>query len=102
MLSTLQFLQKKNCQFLNQIFHTSFSAAFNRWNYFAGYPFPYLYDETQEVAKAYKAVCTPEFFVFNSNSELQYHGQFDDARPSNGVKATGKIIPFQSLIVEKA
>lgn len=55
-----------------------------------GYPFPYLYDESQEVAKQYKAACTPEFYVFNSNLELAYHGQFDDARPGKGVPVTGK------------
>lgn len=47
-----------------------------------GYPFPYLFDESQEVAKAYCAACTPEFYVFDSALELRYHGQFDDSRPS--------------------
>ncbi|PRW44843.1 prolyl endopeptidase-like isoform A [Chlorella sorokiniana] len=47
-----------------------------------GYTFPYLYDETQEVAKAYKAACTPEFYVFDADLKLTYHGQFDDSRPS--------------------
>lgn len=56
----------------------------------AGYPFPYLYDESQEVAKAYRALCTPEFLVFDSNKELQYHGQFDSARPSRDVPVTGQ------------
>ncbi|CAK0780999.1 hypothetical protein CVIRNUC_005250 [Coccomyxa viridis] len=55
-----------------------------------GYPFPYLYDETQEVAKAYRALCTPEFMVFDSKLELQYHGQFDSARPSKDVSVTGE------------
>lgn len=55
-----------------------------------GYPFPYLYDETQEVAKAYKALCTPEFMVFDKKMELQYHGQFDSARPSRDVPVTGE------------
>ncbi|EIE22434.1 alkyl hydroperoxide reductase/ thiol specific antioxidant/ Mal allergen [Coccomyxa subellipsoidea C-169] len=54
-----------------------------------GYPFPYLYDETQDVAKQYKAACTPEFYVFDSNRELAYHGQFDDARPGKGLPVTG-------------
>ena len=54
-----------------------------------GYPFPYLYDETQEVAKDYRAACTPDFFLFNENNELIYRGQFDDTRPGNGKKATG-------------
>jgi len=46
-----------------------------------GYPFPYLYDPTQEVAKAYEAACTPDFFVFDKERKLQYRGQFDDSRP---------------------
>ena len=49
------------------------------------YPFPYLYDETQEVAKAYKAECTPDFFVFNGNMECAYRGRFDETRPNKGV-----------------
>ncbi|MTI89141.1 MAG: thioredoxin family protein [Balneolaceae bacterium] len=53
------------------------------------YPFPYLYDESQEVAKAYKAACTPDFFVFDENSELAYRGQFDDSRPGNDKAVTG-------------
>ncbi len=53
------------------------------------YPFPYLYDESQEVAKAYKAVCTPDFFVYDSDMQLAYRGQFDDSRPGNDVKVTG-------------
>ena len=47
------------------------------------YPFPYLYDETQEVAKAYQAQCTPDFFVFDARLKLAYRGQMDDARPGN-------------------
>lgn len=49
----------------------------------AGYSFPYLYDETQEVAKAYTAACTPDFFVFDGERKLIYRGQLDDARPGN-------------------
>lgn len=56
----------------------------------AGYIFPYLYDETQEVAKAYRAACTPDFFVFDQAHRLVYRGQFDDSRPSNGVPVSGK------------
>lgn len=48
------------------------------------YPFPYLYDETQEVAKAYKAECTPDFFVFDSDMKCAYRGRFDEARPNKG------------------
>lgn len=54
--------------------------------------FSYLYDETQEVAKAYKAACTPDFYVFDKNMELAYRGQFDDSRPSNDLPVTGKDI----------
>lgn len=54
-----------------------------------GYQFPYLYDETQEVAKAYRAACTPDFFVFDENQKLVYRGQFDASRPENGIPVTG-------------
>ena len=56
----------------------------------AGYTFPYLYDESQNVAKAYQAACTPDFFLFDKNRTLVYRGQFDDSRPQNGVSITGK------------
>jgi thiol-disulfide isomerase/thioredoxin len=56
----------------------------------AGYSFPYLRDETQEVAKAYKAACTPDFFLFDRERKLTYRGQFDDSRPGNGKPVTGK------------
>ncbi|SVC91388.1 uncharacterized protein METZ01_LOCUS344242, partial [marine metagenome] len=56
----------------------------------AGYRFPYLYDETQVVAKTYRAACTPDFFVFDSELSLVYRGQFDDSRPGNGKNVTGK------------
>jgi len=56
----------------------------------AGYIFPYLYDETQEVAKAYRAACTPDFFLFDQRQQLVYRGQFDDSRPGNGLPVTGK------------
>jgi len=55
-----------------------------------GYPFPYLYDETQEVAKAYQAACTPDFFVFDGNLACAYRGQFDSSRPKNEVPVTGE------------
>lgn len=55
-----------------------------------GYPFPYLYDATQEVAKAYNAACTPDIFAFDKDLKLAYHGQLDDSRPSNGVPVSGK------------
>ena len=56
----------------------------------AGYRFPYLYDETQEVAKAYRAACTPDFYLFDADHKLAYRGQFDDSRPGNGRSITGK------------
>ena len=52
--------------------------------------FPYLYDETQEVAKAYRAACTPDFFLFDVQRRLVYRGQMDGARPGNGVPVTGE------------
>lgn len=54
-----------------------------------GYTFPYLYDETQEVAKRYQAACTPDFFLFDKNRKLVYRGQFDDSRPRNDAPVTG-------------
>lgn len=53
------------------------------------YTFPYLYDETQEVAKSYDAACTPDFYLFNSEMALVYRGQLDDSRPGNGLPLTG-------------
>jgi peroxiredoxin len=55
----------------------------------ADYVFPYLFDEEQEVAKAYTAACTPDFFLFDGRRELVYRGQFDDSRPRNGIPVTG-------------
>jgi peroxiredoxin len=54
-----------------------------------GYRFPYLYDETQDVAQAYRAACTPDFFVFDRNHKLVYRGQFDASRPDSGIPVTG-------------
>lgn len=54
-----------------------------------GFTFPYLYDETQQVARAYNAVCTPDFFLFDSDQKLVYRGQFDSSRPGNEVPITG-------------
>lgn len=56
------------------------------------YPFPYLLDETQEVAKAYQAACTPDFFIFDKHLKLQYRGQLDDSRPGNGKEVTGESV----------
>lgn len=55
----------------------------------AGFTFPYLYDETQEVAKAYQATCTPDFFLYDKKRKLVYRGQMDDSRPGNNVPVTG-------------
>ena len=54
-----------------------------------GYTFAYLYDDTQEVAKAYRAACTPDFFVFDGEGHLAYRGQMDDSRPQSGIPVTG-------------
>ncbi len=56
----------------------------------AGFCFPYLYDATQQTAKAYRAACTPDFFLFDKQLKLVYRGQFDDSRPRNDVPVTGK------------
>ncbi|WP_185852291.1 thioredoxin family protein [Blattabacterium cuenoti] len=58
-------------------------------HYQLGYPFPYFFDETQEVAKYYCAKCTPEFFIFSGKGNLCYHGQLDDSRPGNNIPVTG-------------
>ncbi|MGC1952563.1 MAG: thioredoxin family protein [Gammaproteobacteria bacterium] len=55
-----------------------------------GYTFPYLYDETQQVAKRYQAACTPDFFLFDKNRKLVYRGQFDDSRPRSDTPVTGR------------
>jgi peroxiredoxin len=55
----------------------------------AGYTFPYLYDESQDVARAYRAVCTPDFFLFDLEQRLVYRGQYDGSRPKNNIPVTG-------------
>jgi peroxiredoxin len=57
-----------------------------------GWDFPYLYDETQEVAEAYRAACTPDLFLFDADLRLVYRGQFDSSRPSNAIPVTGEDI----------
>ncbi|MBX7226613.1 MAG: thioredoxin family protein [Chitinophagales bacterium] len=57
-----------------------------------GYPFPYLYDETQEIAKAYHAACTPDFSIFDKDLKCVYRGQLDDSRPKSDIPVTGKDI----------
>lgn len=54
------------------------------------YPFPYLYDETQKVARAFDAACTPDIYVFDGDLKLFYRGQLDDSRPDNGIPLTGR------------
>lgn len=56
------------------------------------FPFVYLFDETQEVAKAYQAACTPDFYIFDGSMKLVYRGQLDDSRPGNEIPVTGKDI----------
>ncbi len=56
----------------------------------AGYIFPYLFDETQAVAKAYRAACTPDIYLFDRGRRLVYRGQFDSSRPGNGIPVSGK------------
>jgi peroxiredoxin len=57
-----------------------------------GFTFPFCYDETQEVAKAFRAACTPEFYIFDAARRLVYRGQFDDSRPTNNLPVTGKDV----------
>jgi len=56
------------------------------------FPFPYLFDQSQEVAKSFGAVCTPDIFLYSSKNELFYHGQFDDSRPNSGLSVTGESL----------
>lgn len=56
----------------------------------SGYSFPYLYDETQQTAKDYRAACTPDFFLYDQDRKLFYRGQFDDSRPGNDIPVTGR------------
>ncbi|MBA4696285.1 MAG: thioredoxin family protein [Legionella sp.] len=58
------------------------------------YPFPYVYDETQTVAKAYDAACTPDFYVFDTDLKLFYRGQLDDSRPANTIPVSGESIRY--------
>ena len=65
--------------------------------------FPYLYDQTQEVAQTYEAACTPDFFLFNENLKLVYTGQLDDSRPGNNIPVTGKDLraAMDALVEDK-
>ena len=65
------------------------------------YPFPYLYDETQDIAKAYDAACTPDLYIFDYKLKLAYRGQLDDSRPDNGLPVTGRdLIHAIDCIIE--
>ena len=68
------------------------------------YPFPYLYDETQDIARAYDAACTPDFYLFDEKLKLVYRGQFDDSRPGNNKKVDGKDLKnaMKCLIQKKS
>ena len=67
------------------------------------YPFPYLYDATQDVAKAYDAACTPDFYLFDSQLKATYHGQLDTSRPGNGIPVTGTdLIKAMDAVLDKA
>jgi thiol-disulfide isomerase/thioredoxin len=69
-----------------------------------GYPFPYLYDETQEVARAYDAACTPDLYLFDPDLKLVYRGQLDDSRPGNGIPLSGNDLKaaMDALLAGKA
>jgi peroxiredoxin len=69
-----------------------------------GYTFPYLYDESQEVAKAYRAACTPDFYLFDREHRLVYRGQFDDSRPGNGRPVTGADLraALEAVLAERS
>ncbi len=68
-----------------------------------GYPFPFLFDETQVVARAYDATCTPDFFIYDKDLQCVYRGQMDDSRPGNGKPVTGRDIRdvLNNLLVGK-
>jgi peroxiredoxin len=69
----------------------------------AGYSFPYLFDETQEIAREYRAACTPDFFLFDRHMKLIYRGQLDDSRPGNNIPVTGKDLrgALETLLASK-
>lgn len=69
-----------------------------------GFTFPFCHDETQDVAKAYRAACTPDFYLFDRDRRLVYRGQLDDSRPSNGKPVTGRDLraAIQAVLAGKA
>lgn len=68
-----------------------------------GFPFPFCHDETQDVAKAYRAVCTPDFYLFDRNQQLAYRGQLDDSRPGNHKPVNGRDLrtAIDALLTDK-
>jgi len=70
----------------------------------AGFGFPYLFDESQGVARAYRAACTPDFFVFDRNRRLAYRGQLDASRPGNGIPVTGTDVraALEAVLADKS
>lgn len=68
-----------------------------------GYTFPYLFDATQEVAKACQAACTPDFFLFDADHKLVYRGRYDDSRPGNNKPVTGRDLKraVENLLADK-
>jgi peroxiredoxin len=68
-----------------------------------GFTFPFLYDESQEIAKKYSATCTPDFFLFDKDRKLVYRGQLDDSRPGSDVKVTGKDLraAIEAVLADK-
>lgn len=87
--------QKQGVSFVaissNDVKHYPEDSPEKMTNLFAelGFTFPYLFDETQKVAKAYQAACTPDFFIFDKHLKLAYRGQFDGSRPGNNTQVTG-------------
>jgi len=69
-----------------------------------GYSFPYLYDESQEVAKSFRAACTPEFYLFDGDLKLVYRGQFDDSRPQNHIEPSGADLwqAFEEVLAHRS
>ncbi len=69
-----------------------------------GFTFPYLYDENQQVAKTYRAACTPDFFLFDKDKKLVYRGQMDNSRPSNDIPITGNDLTaaIDSILADKS
>ena len=63
------------------------------------YPFPYLFDESQSIAKAYRAACTPDFFLYDKKRELAYRGQYDSSRPKNDIQVTGEDLRAATIEV---